>query len=317
MVEVLRGHLTEGRLTTEEFSDRVEAALGARTRGELTDLTSDLPELYPIGQVSAANPQPLADGDSRWAQVRRRVAGFVMPNAVCIAIWAMTGRGAFWPEWVLFGTGVPFLGWILRGEVQQRRVEEEDDAEGGARRTDNAADQVGRGSRPPALRTGDGGRLFASVAFVDVVNSTAWALELGDRDWSELLARHMDLAHRELGYENGQLIFQKGDEVVAAFDGPGRAIRWASAVRRCARSLGLEVRGGVHAGEVESNAGQLSGLALHIGQRVAAAAASGEILVTSTVEELVTGSGIALVDGGVRELKGLERPWRVFSVSEA
>jgi class 3 adenylate cyclase len=155
------------------------------------------------------------------------------------------------------------------------------------------------------------------VAFVDVVNSTGWALELGDRGWSELLARHVELASQDLGDENGQLIFQKGDEIVAAFDGPGRAIRWASAVRRNALSLGLEVRAGVHAGEVESHAGQLSGLALHIGQRVSAAAAPGEILVTSTVEELVAGSGIPLVDGGVRDLKGLDRPWRVFSVAKS
>ena len=310
-VEVLRDHLTEGRLTTEEFSDRVEAALVAKTRGELDDLTGDLPDPAPVPLGPTAVSEPVPDREQRWAQVRRRVAGFVMPNAVCISIWAMTGRGAFWPEWVLFGTGIPFLGWILRGEVQQRKAEEE------------GGDDAGRGQAPgtrarvpPAAGLEAGGRLLASVAFVDVVNSTGWALELGDRGWSELLARHMELANQELAEENGQLIFQKGDEIVAAFDGPGRAIRWARAVRQNALSLGLAVRAGVHAGEVESRAGQLSGLALHIGQRVSAAAAPGEILVTSTVEELVAGSGLPLIDGGVRELKGLERPWRVFSVAE-
>ena len=312
MVEMLRDHLTEGRLTTEEFSDRVEAALAARTRGELADLTGDLPALAPT--ASGSRPALPPDGrHQKWTQARNRIASFVMPNAVCISIWAMTGRGAFWPEWVLFGTGIPFLGWVLRGEVKQRRVEE-----GEAEHPDRDDPAGGSGSvsmRPPAVDAG--GRRFASVAFVDVVNSTGWALELGDRGWSELLAQHLDRANQEMGAESGQLIFQKGDEIVAAFDRPGRAIRWASAVRRSARDLGLDVRGGVHAGEVESQAGQLSGVALHIGQRVSAAAAAGEILVTSTVEELVAGSGIPLVDGGMRELKGLDRPWRVFSVAEA
>jgi len=310
-VELLRDHLTEGRLTTEEFSDRVEAALTARTRGELADLTGDLPEPTLVPAAPTGDLAPPGDHEQRWAQVRRRVAGFVMPNAVCISIWAMTGRGAFWPEWVLFGTGIPFLGWILRGEVQQRKAEEaDDDADG-----DDQDQEVRLPVRPPS-GLASGGRRLASVAFVDVVNSTRWALELGDREWSELLARHMDMANEELRGENGQLIFQKGDEIVAAFDGPGRAIRWARAVRTNALSLGLDVRAGVHAGEVESRAGQLSGVALHIGQRVSAAAAPGEILVTSTVEELVAGSGLPLVDGGVRELKGLDRPWRVFSVAE-
>lgn len=311
-LELLREHLTEGRLTTEEFSDRVEIALAAKTRGELADLTGDLPRPSPVPSSSPGFPQPQADHQQRWAHIRRRVAGFVMPNAVCISIWAMTGRGAFWPEWVLFGTGIPFLGWILRGEVQQRRAEEEG---GDDDRPDGVAPaEAARPLRPAGSQAG--GRLLASVAFVDVVNSTRWAQELGDRSWSELLGRHMERANQELVTENGQLIFQKGDEIVAAFDGPGRAIRWAIAVRQAALALGLQVRAGVHAGEVESHAGQLSGLALHVGQRVSAAAAPGEILVTSTVEELVAGSGLALVDGGVRELKGLERPWRVFSVAQ-
>ena len=314
-VEALRDHLTEGRLTTEEFSDRVEAALSARTRGDLADLIGDLPRLTPAAPAREAHPAlPLTE--ARWAQVRRRVAGFVMPNAVCISIWAMTGRGSFWPEWVLFGTGVPFLGWILRGEQQHRRAEEADEGH------DDAPSPLGGpprtlGPRPaaPASSVDSGGRLFASVAFVDVVDSTRWALELGDRRWSEVLGRFMDLAEQALRDASGQIIFQKGDEIVAALDGPGRAIRWAVAVRRGARELGLDVRAGIHAGEVESHAGQLSGVALHIGQRVSAAAVPGEILVTSTVEELVAGSGLSLLNGGIRELKGLDRPWRVFSVA--
>jgi pimeloyl-ACP methyl ester carboxylesterase len=157
-------------------------------------------------------------------------------------------------------------------------------------------------------------RLLATVLFVDVVGSTERAAELGDRAWRELLGSFYDAVRRELHSCRGREIDTAGDGFFASFDGPGRAIRCALAIREAVRPLGLELRTGVHTGECEVIGDKLGGIAVHIGARVAGEAEPGEVVVSSTVKDLVAGSGIEFEDRGVRRLKGVPGDWHVFAV---
>ncbi|MGZ4354282.1 MAG: adenylate/guanylate cyclase domain-containing protein [Gaiellaceae bacterium] len=159
----------------------------------------------------------------------------------------------------------------------------------------------------------DPDRVLATVLFGDVVGSTERARTLGDRRWRELLEAHQDAVRRELGRFAGREVDSAGDGFLAAFDGPARAIRCARAVIAGARALGLDVRAGVHTGECEVIGEKLAGMAVHVGARVAAEAAPGEVLVSSTVRDLVAGSGIELVDRGLFTLKGVEGERRLFA----
>jgi pimeloyl-ACP methyl ester carboxylesterase/class 3 adenylate cyclase len=160
-------------------------------------------------------------------------------------------------------------------------------------------------------------RMLATVLFTDIVGSTAKALELGDRSWRELLERHHAIVRRELVRFRGREIDTAGDGFFASFDGPARAIRCASAVVDGVRELGIDVRAGLHTGECEVVDGKVAGIAVHTGARVAANAQGGEVVVSSTVKDLVAGSGIDFVDRGVQELKGIPGEWRLFSVVRA
>jgi pimeloyl-ACP methyl ester carboxylesterase len=160
-------------------------------------------------------------------------------------------------------------------------------------------------------------RMLATVLFTDIVGSTAKALELGDRSWRELLERHHAIVRRELVRFRGREIDTAGDGFFAAFDGPARAIRCASAVVDGVRELGIDVRAGLHTGECEVVDGKVAGIAVHTGARVAANAQGGEVVVSSTVKDLVAGSGIDFQDRGVQELKGIPGEWRLFSVVRA
>jgi class 3 adenylate cyclase len=160
-------------------------------------------------------------------------------------------------------------------------------------------------------------RMLATVLFTDIVGSTAKALELGDRRWRELLERHHAIVRRELVRFRGREIDTAGDGFFAAFDGPARAIRCASAVVDGVRELGIDVRAGLHTGECEVVDGKVAGIAVHTGARVAANAQGGEVVVSSTVKDLVAGSGIDFQDRGVQELKGIPGEWRLFSVVRA
>jgi pimeloyl-ACP methyl ester carboxylesterase len=160
-------------------------------------------------------------------------------------------------------------------------------------------------------------RMLATVLFTDIVGSTAKALELGDRSWRELLERHHAIVRRELVRFRGREIDTAGDGFFAAFDGPARAIRCASAVVDGVRGLGIDVRAGLHTGECEVVDGKVAGIAVHTGARVAANAQGGEVVVSSTVKDLVAGSGIDFLDRGVQELKGIPGEWRLFSVVRA
>lgn len=158
-------------------------------------------------------------------------------------------------------------------------------------------------------------QVLATVLFTDVAGSTVKLAEIGDRRWREMLERHHALVRRQLVRFSGREIDTAGDGFFASFDGPARAIRCACAIRDTVRELGLEVRAGLHAGECEVVDGKVSGIAVHIGARVAGKATPGEVLVSSTVKDLVAGSGIGFEERGEHELKGIPGEWRLFAVT--
>jgi len=160
-------------------------------------------------------------------------------------------------------------------------------------------------------------RVLATVLFTDIVGATNRAAELGDTAWRELLHRHHDAIRGELGRFRGHEVDTAGDGFFATFDGPARAIRCACAIRDSLRDLDLEVRAGLHTGECERDGERMTGIAVHIGARVAAMAGPGEVLVSRTVKDLVAGSGIELDDRGEHELKGIPGDWQLFSVRVA
>lgn len=157
-------------------------------------------------------------------------------------------------------------------------------------------------------------RVLATVLFSDIVGSTRTADALGDRGWRELLERHHALVRRELARHRGREVDTAGDGFFAAFDGPARAIRCAVRMRDGLRDLGLEVRIGLHAGECERAGSALRGVAVHIGARIGSLARGGEILASSTVRDLVAGSGIGFEDAGIHPLKGVPEPWRLYRI---
>ena len=161
--------------------------------------------------------------------------------------------------------------------------------------------------------TGQGRRLLATVLFTDIVGSTEQAQVAGDERWRELLDRHDELARRLVAQEGGRLVKRTGDGILAVFDGPGRGIRCALGLRRELRQAGIEIRAGVHAGELELRDDDVGGIAVHLGARIMAAARPGEVLVSRTVRDLVAGSGIHLEDRGTHTLKGLSDPWQLFA----
>jgi pimeloyl-ACP methyl ester carboxylesterase len=158
-------------------------------------------------------------------------------------------------------------------------------------------------------------RVLATVLFTDIVGATERAAELGDRRWRELLEEHHARVRRELTRWRGREVDTAGDGFLATFDGPARAIRCARAIVEAVSMLGLSVRAGLHTGECELHEDKVTGIAVHIGARVAALAGAGEVLVSSTVKDLVAGSGISFTDRGARALKGVPGEWRVFQVA--
>jgi class 3 adenylate cyclase len=157
-------------------------------------------------------------------------------------------------------------------------------------------------------------RVLATVLFTDIVGSTEIASRLGDSGWRDLLDRHHAAVRRELARHQGRELDTAGDGFFAAFDGPARAVHAATAIRDALRPLDLEIRAGLHTGECEAGDGKIVGIAVSIGARIASLAGPGEVLVSSTVKDLVAGSGLAFEDRGEHELKGVEDRWRVFAV---
>ena len=160
-------------------------------------------------------------------------------------------------------------------------------------------------------------RVLKTVLFTDIVQSTERVVSMGDRRWHELLDAHDAAVRRELERFRGQEVKTTGDGFLACFDGPVRAIRCAQAITDGARTLGIEVRAGLHTGECETRGDDLAGVAVHIAARVASLAQAGEVLCSRTVTDLVAGSGIGFADRGVHTLKGVPGTWQTFAVEES
>jgi pimeloyl-ACP methyl ester carboxylesterase len=156
-------------------------------------------------------------------------------------------------------------------------------------------------------------RVLATVLFTDIVGSTELAARLGDRRWRELLEAHHAAVRRELARFRGREVDTAGDGFLATFDGPARAVRCAGAIREAVRPLGIELRAGLHTGEIELLGDDIGGIAVHIAARVAALAGSGEVLVSSTVRDLVAGAGLQIEDRGTHAHKGVPDEWRMFA----
>jgi pimeloyl-ACP methyl ester carboxylesterase/class 3 adenylate cyclase len=160
-------------------------------------------------------------------------------------------------------------------------------------------------------------RVLATVLFTDIVGSTERAAELGDRRWTELLAEHHRIVRAELDRHRGKVVRVEGDGTLSTFDGPARAVNCAAAIQRALVPLGMEIRAGLHTGEIELGQTGVEGIAVHIGARVASLAAPGEVLTSSTVKDLVVGSGIEFADRGRHALKGVPGEWQLYAVDGA
>jgi class 3 adenylate cyclase len=156
--------------------------------------------------------------------------------------------------------------------------------------------------------------VLATLMFTDIVGSTERAAELGDRAWKALLASHDDIVKKHVAAGRGRYLKHTGDGCLATFDGPGRAIRSACAMRDELRGIGVAIRAGLHTGEVEVRGEDIGGIAVHIGARVSSLAGAGEVLVSGAVPPLVAGSGIRFSDRGTHALKGVPGDWQIFAV---
>ena len=160
-------------------------------------------------------------------------------------------------------------------------------------------------------------RLLATVLFTDIVDSTRRAAEMGDRDWRALLDAHDAVVRSQLARFRGREVNTSGDGFLAMFDGPQRAIRCAMAIRDAVQALGIQVRAGLHTGECELRGDDIGGIGVHIGARVSALAGPNDVLVSSTLRDLVIGSGLQFGERGTHQLKGVPGEWRLFAVASA
>ena len=158
-------------------------------------------------------------------------------------------------------------------------------------------------------------RVLATVLFTDIVNSTEHMARVGDNAWRDWLDRHHAAVRKELALFRGREINVAGDGFFATFDGPARGVRCALGIQQAAHRMGLDIRAGLHTGEVELHDDSVGGMAVHIGARVAAVASAGETLVSSTVKDLVSGSGLRFHDRGEHALKGVPGDWRLYAAS--
>jgi len=156
-------------------------------------------------------------------------------------------------------------------------------------------------------------RVLQTLIFTDIVGSTKRAMSLGDAEWRNLLARHDALVRSQIARYHGREIKHTGDGLLASFDGPARAVRCAHSIQETLSTIGIDVRAGIHTGECEVRGDDVAGIAVHIAARVCALAGAGEVLATSTVRDLVVGSGLEFEDRGTRTLKGIDTPWPIVA----
>ena len=241
---------------------------------------------------------------------------YVIVNGFFVVVWLLTphpsgvpgiptGAGdQFWPAWGMLLLAIP-LGLHASIVLATRPSR----AAPAPPRPDQAA------AAPAAAPAGDHPeRVLATVLFTDIVGSTQRAREVGDRRWGQLLDAHDRLARELVGRFGGRLVKSTGDGVLATFDRPGRAIRCATGLRDRLRGLGVEIRAGVHTGEVVFRDADVGGIAVHLAARVMAAAGAGEVLVSRTVRDLVAGSDYVLEDRGAHTLRGMTGEWQLFAV---
>jgi class 3 adenylate cyclase len=160
---------------------------------------------------------------------------------------------------------------------------------------------------------GEPDRQLATIMFTDIVDSTRRADELGDRRWQAMLERHYETARQTVSDQAGHWVKSTGDGILATFAGPGRAIVAAAQLRRATADLDLHMRTGIHIGEIEVGAGDISGIAVHLAARIMAEAGTDEILVSRTVKDLVVGSDLSFEDRGTRSFKGIDEEWQLFA----
>jgi class 3 adenylate cyclase len=269
----------------------------------MCDVLDTTPPINPISRPDADDPR--ARGTRRRGRALAIHVGlYVVVNGFMVGTWAMTKLAPgepghrrppdwFWPGWMIVTWGfVLGLHWLY---VWARR---------GARSTgDNR-------TMDPRLR-----RTVATVLFTDIVGSTRLAAELGDRRWGELLDRHDSRAREVLERFGGRIVKTLGDGLLAIFEVPRDAILFAKALSEDLKIDGIEIRAGLHTGEVDLRAGDVGGIGVHIASRIMAAAGASEILTSRTVRDLVTGSEIAFVERGSHELRGVEGTWDLFAVA--
>lgn len=158
-------------------------------------------------------------------------------------------------------------------------------------------------------------RALATVLFTDIVSSTRMASQVGDEEWRRILDRHDEAVQRDISRHSGELIKNTGDGILATFDGPGRAVGFASALRADLSNIGLSIRTGIHTGEIEKRNGDIGGVAVHLGARIMSAADAGEIFVSRTVKDLVIGSSLTFEDRGMHSLRGIDGEWQLYAVA--
>jgi class 3 adenylate cyclase len=238
----------------------------------------------------------VSDRRRRWLVLHASV--FLLVGVLATGVWWLAERSqgmptAFWPGYIMLLLLIPLglhAAIVLSGPTRPPRP----------------------GPGPVPAERGE--RALATVVFTDIVGSTDRARQVGDRRWGELLDTHDRLARELVGQLQGRLVKSTGDGILALFDRPGRGIRCATALRDRLRGSGVEIRAGVHTGEVQLRGDDVGGIAVHFAARVMAAARPGEVLVSGTVHDLVAGSDHVLEDRGAHALKGMAGEWRLFAV---
>lgn len=338
--------LVEGGLMAAMFAasypDRASALVLANTTAK-TSLGPDYPIGIPpegqqliIGLVEQAwgrpdlmvalNPSLAEDEASReaWARLLRLSASPATASAVVRTLFQLDLREVLStiqaPTLVIHRTGNPLVtvenGRYLAEHIPGAKFVElpGDDYTVPIGDVDAMLDEVEEfliGTRGKGVDTD---RLLATVLFTDIVQSTERAAEVGDDRWKEMLDAHDELAHRQLARYKGTLVKMTGDGLLATFDGPARAIWGALAIRDGLRRMGIEIRGGLHTGEIERRGEDVHGIGVHIAARVQALAQPGEVLASRTVRDLAAGSGIGFTDRGTHLLNGVPDEWQLFAV---